>query len=76
MVGQPMQILNSDPTLHNIHATPKTNAEFNTAQPIQGMKTEHIFNTKEADTVVPFKCDVHGWMNAYRRACSITRTSR
>ena len=64
-VGQPIEILNSDPTLHNIHATPKTNSEFNTAQPIQGMKTTHTFTVKEADVVVPFKCDVHGWMNAY-----------
>jgi plastocyanin len=64
-VGQPIEILNSDPTLHNIHATPKTNQEFNTAQPIQGMKTTHTFTTAEADVVVPFKCDVHGWMNAY-----------
>ena len=63
-VGQPIEILNSDPTLHNIHATPKTNTEFNTAQPIQGMKTTHTFTAKEADVVVPFKCDVHGWMNA------------
>ena len=64
-VGQPIEIVNSDATLHNIHATPKTNQEFNTAQPIQGMKTTHTFTAKEADVVVPFKCDVHGWMNAY-----------
>jgi plastocyanin len=64
-VGQPIEILNSDPTLHNIHALPKTNQEFNTAQPIQGMKTTHTFTAKENDVVVPFKCDVHGWMNAY-----------
>jgi plastocyanin len=63
-VGQPIEIINSDPTLHNVHATPKTNSEFNTAQPIQGMKTTHTFTAKEADVVVPFKCDVHGWMNA------------
>ncbi len=63
-VGQPIEIVNSDPTLHNVHATPKTNSEFNTAQPIQGMKTTHTFTAKEADVVVPFKCDVHGWMNA------------
>ena len=64
-VGQPVDIVNSDATLHNIHATPKTNQEFNTAQPIQGMKTQHTFTAKEGDVVIPFKCDVHGWMNAY-----------
>jgi plastocyanin len=62
-VGQPLEILNSDPTLHNIHALPKANQEFNTGQPIQGMKTTHTFTAKEV--MVPFKCDVHGWMNAY-----------
>ena len=64
-VGQPIDIVNSDPTLHNIHAMPKTNQEFNTAQPIQGMKTSHTFTAKEDAVVIPFKCDVHGWMNAY-----------
>jgi len=64
-VGQPIEIVNSDATLHNIHAMPKSNAEFNTAQPIKGMKTSHTFTAKEADVVVPFKCDVHGWMNAF-----------
>jgi plastocyanin len=62
-VGQTLEIINSDTTLHNIHALPKGNSEFNTGQPIQGMKTEHKFNSKEI--MVPFKCDVHGWMNAY-----------
>jgi plastocyanin len=62
-VGQPLEITNSDPTLHNIHAQPKGNQEFNTGQPIQGMKTSHTFAAKEV--MVPFKCDVHGWMNAY-----------
>jgi hypothetical protein len=62
-VGQPLEIINSDPTLHNIHAMPKANREFNNGQPIQGMKTTHSFTAKEV--MVPFKCDVHGWMNAY-----------
>ena len=62
-VGQPIEIINSDPTLHNIHAMPKANAEFNNGQPIQGMKMNHTFKAKEV--MVPFKCDVHGWMNAY-----------
>src|SRR4029450_6996503 len=38
-VGQELEIVNSAPTLHNIHALPKDNKEFNTGQPIQGMKT-------------------------------------
>jgi plastocyanin len=62
-VGQTLEIVNSDPTLHNIHALPKGNAEFNTGQPIKDMKTTHVFTAKEI--MVPFKCDVHGWMNAY-----------
>jgi galactose mutarotase-like enzyme len=62
-VGQPLEIINSDPTLHNIHALPKNNQEFNNGQPIQGMKMTHTFTAKEV--MVPFKCDVHGWMNAY-----------
>jgi plastocyanin len=62
-VGQQIEIINSDPTLHNIHAMPKANPEFNNGQPIQGMKMNHAFKAKEV--MVPFKCDVHGWMNAY-----------
>ncbi len=62
-VGQPLDILNSDPTLHNIHAIPAANQEFNTGQPIQGMKFSRTFTDREV--MVPFKCDVHGWMNAY-----------
>jgi plastocyanin len=62
-VNQPLEIVNSDPTLHNVHAVPTVNQEFNTGQPIQGMKTSHTFTAPEV--VIPFKCDVHGWMNAY-----------
>lgn len=62
-VGQTLEIVNSDPTLHNIHGMPKENQEFNQGQPIQGMKTTHVFTKKEV--LVPFKCDVHGWMNAF-----------
>jgi len=62
-VGQQIEIINSDPTLHNIHALPKSNKEFNNGQPIQGMKMNHSFTAREV--MVPFKCDVHGWMNAY-----------
>lgn len=62
-VGQTLSIVNSDPTLHNIHATPTSNEEFNTGQPIEGMVYERMFDTPEV--MVPFQCDVHSWMNAY-----------
>ena len=62
-VGQTVEILNSDATLHNIHAVPMSNREFNTGQPIRGMKHTHRFTAREV--MVPFKCDVHPWMRAY-----------
>lgn len=62
-VGQPLDILNSDATLHNIHSLPDENNEFNIGQPVQGMKTTRTFTTREV--MVPIRCDVHGWMNAY-----------
>ncbi len=62
-VGQPLDILNSDATLHNIHATPTENREFNIGQPVKGMSTTRTFD--RAEIMVPFKCDVHRWMNSY-----------
>src|SRR5207237_6466354 len=56
-------IVNGEHSLHNIHAMAKGNQEFNNGQPIKGMKMTHTFTAKEI--MVPFKCDVHGWMNAY-----------
>ena len=62
-VGQSVEILNSDNTLHNVHAVPKTNQEFNMGQPLPGIKHTHQFSTREV--MVPFKCDVHPWMQAW-----------
>jgi len=63
MVGQKLEIRNSDPLLHNVHATPKKNKPFNIGQPVKGMKNYVTFTTPEV--MVPFKCDVHPWMAAY-----------
>ena len=65
MVGQTLKISNSDPTLHNVHPTPKTNKGFNIAQPNAGMVNEKTFDQPEADVMIPFSCDVHGWMRSY-----------
>ena len=62
-VGQTLDLLTSDNTLHNIHAVPQQNREFNRALQLAGMKHTHTFSTKEV--MVWFKCDVHKWMNAY-----------
>jgi plastocyanin len=62
-VGQPLEIVNSDDTLHNVHAVPQVNEEFNIGQPIKGMKNTRKFTAREV--AILFKCDVHGWMNAY-----------
>jgi plastocyanin len=63
-VGQPLQIKNSDNTLHNIHALPVVNSPFNEGQPVQGMVSTKKFDKPE---ITPFKvkCDVHGWMKAW-----------
>ena len=63
MVGQTLTIRNSDPTLHNVHAMPEANEEFNNGQPFQGMELEKVFDQPEI--MIPFKCDVHPWMAAY-----------
>jgi len=62
-VGQPLEVLNSDPTQHDVHAVPVRNAEFNRAQPVQGMRETRIFT--EPETMVRIKCDTHVWMTAY-----------
>ena len=62
-VGQTLDIVNGDDTLHNIHAVPTSNGEFNKAQQFKGFRNQHVFSIKEV--MVPFKCDVHRWMTAY-----------
>jgi hypothetical protein len=60
---QPLQVVNSDNTLHNVHGMPENNREFNQGQPVPGMKNTVTFAVPEV--LIPFKCDVHGWMHAY-----------
>ena len=62
-VGQALQIRNSDPLLHNVRSNGVINQAFNKSTPLEGMSFNHTFATKEV--MVPFKCDVHGWMSAY-----------
>jgi hypothetical protein len=61
--GQPILISNSDATLHNVNATPKDNRAFNFGQPASVPAVTRTFDKPEV--MVPLRCDVHGWMNAY-----------
>ena len=62
-VGQALEILNSDATLHNIHSLAEKGKQFNLGMPLQGMKLTKKFESPEV--MVKLKCDVHPWMNAY-----------
>jgi len=63
MVNQPIDILNSDETLHNIHAQPANSEQFNIGMPLKNMKQTRKFSAVEV--MVPVKCDVHPWMASY-----------
>ena len=63
MKGQRVRILNSDGLLHNVHALPKVNKEFNKAMPASVAETEVAFDDEEV--MVQLKCDVHPWMGAW-----------
>ena len=62
-VGQPLEILNSDDTLHNVHALPTQSQGFNLGMPIKGMKLKKSFAKPEV--MVKIKCEVHPWMGAW-----------
>ncbi len=63
MIDQKIEIINSDETLHNVHALPKNSKQFNIAQPKKGMKMTQSFSSPEV--MVKVKCEVHNWMAAY-----------
>jgi plastocyanin len=62
MVGQELDIKNSDNTLHNVHSLSKLNPQFNRAQPMKNMVMTEKFQKAETFKV---KCEVHPWMGAY-----------
>jgi hypothetical protein len=61
-VAQPLQVVNADSTMHNVHGMPTANQEFNFSQPVP-MTSTVTFTTKEV--MIPFKCNVHSWMHSY-----------
>jgi plastocyanin len=60
--NQPMEVVNEDPTSHNIHPTPANNREWNKSEP-PGAKAEATFAREEI--AIPVKCNIHPWMRGY-----------
>ena len=63
MANQDIDIMNSDPTNHNIHPLPKINREWNESQPPKGDKKVKQFPRQEV--MIAVKCNVHPWMRSY-----------
>ena len=61
--NQKIQIVNSDPTSHNIHPMPLNNREWNKSQPFGQPPIEATFAREEI--AIPVKCNEHPWMHAY-----------
>jgi plastocyanin len=61
--GQPLKILNSDPTTHNIHPVPQNNREWNKSMSPGVSPLEQTFAREEV--MIPVKCNVHPWMKSY-----------
>ena len=59
--NQKLEVVNDDPTTHNIHPMPKNNREWNKSQP-PGVPIEETFAREEV--AIPVKCNVHPWMRS------------
>ena len=60
--GSTLEILNSDPMLHNIHGYLGAQTLFNLAMPIKGQKLPRPLPRAG---LVRIKCDVHSWMSGF-----------
>jgi hypothetical protein len=60
--NQPIEVVNNDPTGHNIHPMPLNNREWNKAEP-PGSRMDESFGREEI--AIPVKCNIHPWMHTY-----------
>ena len=61
--GQPLVIMNSDNTLHNVYASSHQNPPFNIGMTRHVKQVTRVFPLPEV--MIPFRCNVHPWMSAY-----------
>ena len=62
MTGQPFEIQNNDPTMHNVHPMPKHNRQWSTSQPAGSAALKEMFTRPEFAMSV--LCNVHPWMRS------------
>jgi plastocyanin len=62
MTGQPFEVQNNDPTLHNVHPMPKRNRQWSTSQPAGSAALKETFARPEF--AMPVLCNVHPWMRS------------
>src|ERR1051325_46814 len=60
---QTLKIVNSDPTTHNTHITPRNNGDWNQSQPPGAVALERRFALPEL--FIPIKDNQHPWEKAY-----------
>ena len=60
--NQTLEVMNDDPTSHNVHPVPANNREWNKAEP-PGSRVEATFSREEI--AIPVKCNIHPWMRSY-----------
>ena len=63
MVGQTLEVRNSDATLHNVMSSPRNNPAFNFGMSVKGGKNNVVFKAPEMK--LNTKCFMHPWMSAY-----------
>jgi plastocyanin len=63
MTGQPVQILNSDSTTHNVHPMGNANHQWNASQLPNSQPLTKTFT--EAEIMLPIHCNQHPWMHMY-----------
>lgn len=63
MVGQELEVLNSDDLLHNVHSLSEINRPFNRAMP--GAIKRATFSFTDEEPAFRIKCDVHPWMSTW-----------
>ena len=67
-VGQPLQLINSDPTAHNVHTGSFFREQFNQVIPPNDQVGTTIEYERVERVPVQTKCDLHTWMLSYHMA--------